>query len=70
VPPRSCPTVSARKSDCPAFCRNLDSSSLHNKRIRAREVARATTAAAPLSLSETILVKNRYYNSIEQYYNS
>lgn len=56
APPRSCPTVSARKLDCSASDRNSDSSSRRSKRIRAREAVRVTTAAAPLSLSETSAV--------------
>jgi hypothetical protein len=62
VPPRSCPMVSVRKSDCPAFDRNLDSSSRRSKRIRARVAARATIAAVPFSLSETISLRRTRIN--------
>lgn len=59
APPRFCPTVFARKSGYPASDRSSDSSSRRSKRIHAKGAARATTAAASLSLSETIsLTKN------------
>lgn len=51
APPRFCPMVSARKSDCPASDRNSDSLSRRSRRIRATEAVRVMTAVAWLFLS-------------------
>lgn len=51
APPRSCPTVSARKSGYPASDQSSGSWSRRSRRTRARAAGRATTAAASLSWS-------------------